>query len=256
MYLSRKNKWKIVFSTKEDWADSITKGFRYTLHEITFSDLTRCSFQNYDLVIPLTIRDLKYLTGIRHQIEKNPIPIPGMECITLCDDKYLFNQTISDSGFRDLIPQSDGKLEYPYILKKRIDEWGENSHIIKDARQERALSDTLLNSDYFSQEFILGRCEYATHILIKNKKVVYSINNKYVFETETPIKGKDKAAYARICRCPYIDLFSSILTYIGFDGLCCINYKVRANRPVILEINPRFGGSLSPYFFSFMRHLD
>ena len=124
LYLSRKNKWKIVFSIREDWTDSITKGFRYTLHEITFSDLTRCSFQNYDLVIPLTIRDLKYLTGIRHQIEKNPIPIPGMECITLCDDKYLFNQTISDSGFRGLIPQSDGKLEYPYILKKRIDEWG------------------------------------------------------------------------------------------------------------------------------------
>jgi predicted ATP-grasp superfamily ATP-dependent carboligase len=34
-----------------------------------------------------------------------------------------------------------------------------------------------------------------------------------------------------------------------------VNYKVVRGLPYILEINPRFGGSLTPYFFSFIRHL-
>jgi len=31
---------------------------------------------------------------------------------------------------------------------------------------------------------------------------------------------------------------------------------VMRGRPYILEINPRFGGTLGPYFFSFIRHLN
>ncbi|MGH8049795.1 MAG: hypothetical protein ACREPB_03945, partial [Arenimonas sp.] len=37
---------------------------------------------------------------------------------------------------------------------------------------------------------------------------------------------------------------------------CCFNYKVRDGQAMILEINPRFGGSLCQYFISFIRHLD
>ncbi len=38
-------------------------------------------------------------------------------------------------------------------------------------------------------------------------------------------------------------------------GLCCFNYKVIDDNPYLLEINPRFGGSLSSFFFSFIRQL-
>ena len=34
---------------------------------------------------------------------------------------------------------------------------------------------------------------------------------------------------------------------------CCIHYKGAKVRLFLLEINPRFGGSLAPYFFSFVR---
>ena len=77
----------------------------------------------------------------------------------------------------------------------------------------------------------------------------------YEFDSEIPIKGQDAWLYRAIRRCPYLTLFSNILNSIGFQGLCCVNYKVERGRPYILEINPRFGGSLTPYFFSFIRHL-
>ena len=31
---------------------------------------------------------------------------------------------------------------------------------------------------------------------------------------------------------------------LGYEGTCCFNYKLVDGAPVILELNPRFGGSL------------
>jgi len=206
--------------------------------------------------VPLTIRDLKDLNEVRNLIIENPIPIPGIESILLCDDKYLLNKTLIANGFERFVPIMGSTLTYPYILKKSIDAWGKNSHIVADRQQGKIFSDTFTHPEYFSQEFIAGLYEYATHILFKDKKILCSINIEYAFETETPIKGIDKPIYTKICRCPYLDIFSSILMSIGFEGLCCFNYKVRDNSPFILEINPRFGASLCPFFFSFMRYVE
>jgi hypothetical protein len=251
-----KRKIKILFSNRQDWKDSIKQGFRCTRHEIAFEELSPNNIKNCDLVVPLTMRDLKYLNEVRDLIVDNPIPIPNMESILLCDDKHLLNQTLIAKGFGNFVPKMGSALPYPYILKRSISEWGQNSHIITGTQQERIFSDTLTNPEYFSQEFIIGPYEYATHVLFKDQKIACSINIKYAFETETPIKGRDKPIYMKICRCPYLDVFSSILMSIGFEGLCCFNYKVRDDRPFILEINPRFGGSLTPYFFSFIKHVN
>jgi hypothetical protein len=254
--LFSKQKLKILFSNqKPAWESSIKGGFQFTQHEIAFEELSFNNIDDYDLVVPLTIHDLKYLNGVRNLIIDNPIPIPSIESVLLCDDKYLLNQTLTANGFGTFIPKMEGILTYPYILKKRIDEWGQNSHIIAGAQQEQIFSDTLTHPEYFPQEFIPGLHEYATHIILKDHKIVCSLNIEYAFETETPIKGKDRPIYTKICRCPYLDVFSSLLMAIGFEGLCCINYKVVDNRPFILEINPRFGGSLCLFFFSFIEHV-
>ena len=250
-----KRKMKILFSHKPTWEDSIKKGFKYTQHAIAFGEISADNIKDYDLIVPLTIQDLKYLDEVRSLIIDNPIPIPSMESILLCDDKYLLNKTLVAKGFGSFVPQMGGALTYPYILKKRIDEWGVNSHTIADIQQEHIFLDTLTNPEYFSQELITGPYEYATHILFKDQKIACSINIKYAFKSETPIKGKDNPIYIKVCRCPYLDVFSSIIKSIGFEGLCCFNYKVFDNRPFILEINPRFGGSLGPLFFSFMNHI-
>ncbi len=254
--LFHNKKMKIQFSIQQGWKNDIEKGFQFTRHEIVFEEFSACSIKNYDLVVPLTIPDLKILNKIRHLIIGNPIPIPNIESILICDNKYLFYQTLIKNGFEKAIPKMEGTIEFPYILKKIIDEWGVNCHVIYDTKDEQSFSEIITHQDYITQELVIGSSEYATHILFKDQKIINSLNIKYVFETETPIKGKDKALYKKICHCQYLDLFSSILKSINFDGLCCINYKIHNNRPIILEINPRFGGSLSQYFFSFLNHIN
>ncbi len=168
----------------------------------------------------------------------------------------VLTRTIAANGFGDYIPQMGGSLSYPYILKKRIDDWGKNCFIISDKQQEQTFSDRINHPDYFCQKLIPGTREYATHILVKNKKILHSLNIEYGFSSEFPIKGKEQFLYTRICGCPYLDLFSEILNSIGFEGLCCVNYKVVNSKPQIIEINPRFGGSLSEFFFSFIKYLN
>jgi hypothetical protein len=247
-------KMKILFSHEPNLEKNISEGFSHTPHVIAFETFTSSNILDYDLIVPLTLPDLKYLSEVRHLIADHPIPIPCKESIVLCDDKYLLNESLAAKGFGDYLPRMGGPLTYPYIVKKRIDLWGRNSHLVLDKEQEEALSDISARPEYFSQNFIKGSYEYATHILFKNQRIVHSMNIEYKFETETPIKGQNKAVYTMICHCPYLDLFAAMLTSIGFNGLCCVNYKVCDGHLFLLEINPRFGGSLSRYFSSFIRH--
>ena len=191
-YIFFKKKLKILFSPKPAWEPFIKKGFKYMQHEILFDDISSRNIKDYDLIVPLSIQDLKYLNEVRNLIIDNSIPIPSMENILLCDDKDIFNKTFIAKGFGYLIPNIGCEQTYPYILKKKIDEWGVNSHIIFNAEQEYIFSDALTNPEYFSQQLIIGSKEYATHILIKDMQIICSLTFEYNFETETPIKGKDK----------------------------------------------------------------
>jgi carbamoylphosphate synthase large subunit len=179
-----------------------------------------------------------------------------VESVRLCDDKYVFNETVITAGFGLYIPKiAQGRvLTPPYILKKRFGAWGMGCHIICNHDDEEAQLDRINSPEYFCQEIIAGPIEFATHILFVDNKIVKALNIKYEFTTDTPIKGQDTPIFHVVHRCPYLDLFERILRTIEFEGLCCVNYKVANGQPFLLEINPRFGGSLAPYFFSFVRH--
>ena len=148
------------------------------------------------------------------------------------------------------------ELQPPYILKKRVGWWGDGCHLIRNQDDEQRIQERINDPDYFCQEFIPGASEFATHILFARGKIIKALNIMYAFESDTPIKGQDSDIYKVIHRCPYLKLFGRVLRTIGFEGLCCVNYKVAQGQPFLLEINPRFGGSLSRYFFSFLRYLN
>jgi predicted ATP-grasp superfamily ATP-dependent carboligase len=245
---------KILFPDHEYWKHNI-RGFEATNHKITFGEFSAENIRNHDLIVPLNWDELLYLAQVRHLVRNNALPIPSIESVKLCDDKYRFNHHLVKNGFAEYIPKMSKPLNYPYILKKKIGWIGKNCHIISEAQQEEAFANKLNHPDYFVQEIIPGQNEYATHILFKDGEIACSLNIRYVFDTNIHIKGPDKAKYNRISRCPYLDLFASVLRCVGFEGLCCLNYKVRDNQPYIIEINPTCDGSLCPYLFSFIEQI-
>lgn len=242
---------KILFSPKADWENNIRNGFQHSSHDITFAELSPENIAQYDLVIPLTITALEYLDGYRHLLVNNPVPIPALDVIRLCDDKLQLNQTLIHKGFGEFIPRMGEGQAYPYVLKKRQDVWGVNTHIISDTTKEQDFAGLIAQPEYFCQAFVPGCEEYTTHILFKNHAIACALNLKFTFHSDRPIKGKDKIVATFKEPCPYLRLFASILDAIGFEGLCCFNYKVVDGRPFIFEINPRFGGSLGSVFYLF-----
>ncbi len=252
---SRESK-RILFSGKPDWTDNIKSGFRRLRHRVEFGSITEDSYQRYDIVVPLSLPALEEARRYAPSI-KNALPLPTAESVDLCDDKYEFNQALIQRGFGHHIPRValGSALTPPYILKKRISGGGTGCYIIRNRGDQEAHLDRISDPKYFCQEFVPGPTEFATHILFVDGRIVKALNIKYVFSSDSPIKGQTADHFKVIHRCQYLNLFARVLRTIQFEGLCCVNYKVAKGLPFLLEINPRFGGSLAPYFFSFIRHL-
>jgi hypothetical protein len=249
--LNRFSSKNILFFDKPKWFIALKEAFKYSSHTINYGTLDDKCIDEYDLIIPLTLKNLTD-SNVRNLLKNKTIPIPSMDAILLCDNKIEFNKFMIANGFGSNIPALEKPFTFPYILKKNKDEYSENTFIIYNVEDEQNYAEQLNSADFFSQEIITGKNEYATHINFIDNKIVNSLTVKYIFKSEGVIKGKHDNVIITITYCPYLELFTSILQTIGFNGICCFNYKVKNNVPYILEINPRFGGSLCDYFYLFL----
>ncbi|MDE2465431.1 MAG: ATP-grasp domain-containing protein [Alphaproteobacteria bacterium] len=245
---------KILFSARDGWVEPLARKFSLTRHQVTFGDIQNSPLDHYDLVIPLDMKDVRFLSARRSRM-RNLIPIPRLEAIDLCDDKLKFHEHLGDRGFGKWLPRTGATTAHPYVLKKRIDEAGEHCHIVTTTHQELALATQLSKKDYFQQEYIPGRYVFASHILYLGGRIVYALDVEYSYNTDYPINSKTEPALMMIRPCSWTSLFSDMLASIGYEGLCCVDYKMRDGEPVVLEINPRLGRSATGYFFAFLNHL-
>lgn len=243
---------RILFSNRPDLAPPIRQGFLSSPHQLTFAEFTRENIAAHDLIVPLGIADILLLDEMRDLISGNAIPIPSRQSVSICDDKLRFRQTLTKLGFGSYLPGPHEPSGFPYMLKKRVDEWGKSCRIITTPDEELAQTAQITDPGFMTEEFIPGRDEYATHIMFRGGRIVSALKLRYRFMNASAIKGQDRTLSIHPCRFTHQDLFTDILSGIGFEGLCCFNYKKRAGKPVIMEINPRFGGSLGPFFFSFV----
>jgi hypothetical protein len=157
--------------------------------------------------VPLTITDVRSLNQNRELIENNPIPIPGLGPVNMCDDKYLFIQTLTKGGFGHVIPRVGSELPYPYILKKKTSFYGSDCYIISTAEDALKFKDLIGDPDFFCQEIIRDINEFATHIIFKDNKVISSLTIKYEYPNNAAINGKDKFIAKSIVECPPFNPF-------------------------------------------------
>lgn len=254
-HLAPMPRMRILFSKMPDWESNLIGAFQKCGHQIEFAEFTPESVRNRDLVVPLTIEDLLILDGMRDLVERNPIPIPSPESVRICNDKQVFEETLIAKGFSEFLPGKRRAGEFPYILKRNIDAWGRHCGVIHSMADEPPVRALLQDPDYLQQRHIPGQEEFTTHVAIREDQLVAALNIRYRFSSESPVKGRSKALTIHPCTFSHGALFREILLAIGFQGLCCFNYKLERGKPMILEINPRFGGSLGTFFPGFLRQL-
>ena len=247
---------RILMSRHEGWETSIRAGFVGSQHQVFFDELTNGDLASYDMVVPLCVADTLLLDARRAELSNALLPIPGFETVLLCDDKLRLNLTLTERGFSEYIPPMlDESAAPPFILKKRIAENSEHCYIVDSESKRKSFASLESSPEYFKQQLVHGRSEYASHVLFVGGHIKSEITVEYVADRPVYIKGSEPFLAKSLGRTPFRGPFTSMLRAIGFEGLCCINYKVEDGRLRLLEINPRFGGSLAPLFFSFVRHL-
>lgn len=241
---------KILCSDKEDWKTKCNQQqYNKSLHSFDYTNFDLLPKLNqYDLVLPLYEKDIFILNNsYKNQSEK--FLTPSNEVVKFCNDKKVFNRHLIENGFAEYIPKIlDQKRAFPYILKKSVDEWGLNSHIINSEEKERQFATQLNNPEYFKQEYIIGEDEYTTHFIFDKNKIVYHFTLHFKFPDNIFIKGLQspsfKTAQIKPTETLFSDLFEQILNNINFSGVGCFNFKMVNGIPKIFELNPRVGGSL------------
>jgi hypothetical protein len=240
------------------WAEleePIRRGFNFTRHHVTFAAIP-AGGGDFDVVVPLSNDTLIAAAADPELCARNPLPIPSPAVVNLMHDKHALNVRLRELGFGRYVPRDAGPGEFPSILKLRCDSASRNIHRLDGPEDEARLATELASPEWVRQECVLSEKEYAGHILQIDGRVRRSVHVSFWLESERAIKGRDHVRLLRRCRSRHDALFGSMLAALGFEGLCCFNYKERDGVPIVIEINPRFGFTFGPFFAVFMRSLD
>ena len=235
----------ILFSKQDDWEWYIKNTIRNYVP--FFYELDEVGPDRFDLIVPLTLRAAKHLNTHFEYLKGTKALAPSNETIDLCDNKKDFAEFLIKNGFPHLIPQINGDGGYPYILRKKIGAWGEGVTVIANAKTELMHMGEIRSNDFFAQQYIEGREEYTTHLIMHQNRVLFSKTFEFTFGERLFVKGKNyKPISTKVVDHSHLNaLFEAILNLLRYEGICCLNYKVQGNRVKLFEINPRYGGSMT-----------
>ncbi|MEM9159021.1 MAG: hypothetical protein AAGB46_08210 [Verrucomicrobiota bacterium] len=248
----------ITFSTQKEWEPEILKSIDNKQYAVRLLAFNKIKPEPKNVLVALTVEDQILLsTAGDSNLTNHYFLSPPQTAIEICDDKWTFCEWMMNQGFESNIPpitKFEDQIDYPYILKKRVDAFGRNAHIIRERSDLEAIevSDP---SEYYKQAYIIDDHEYTCHILYKDGCIEFSKTLCFQYKSNYYVKGVQCAYSSRteLDSCLFLDLFGSILAAMDFNGICCFNYKLIEGQCYIFEINPRVGASLLPYLNEVVR---
>jgi hypothetical protein len=247
----------VLFSRRDAWETPIRAGFLGLPHRLTFDELTLADLERFDLIVPLSLDDARFLRDQPAHVRERCLPLPDAACSELCHDKPALNRHLAAAGFDAHIPAMGDELAPPYVSKPARGENSDDCVLVADRADEHRLGAVLNQSGRFRQSAVAGSIEYATHFLMRDGAIERELTVAYHHEQALFIKGQRGAppALRVLGRCTDPLTLTGMLRSIGYEGIGCANYKLQDGRLQLLEINPRMGGSLGEHFYSFLRSL-
>lgn len=233
---------RILFGDHRTQEPAIERLIDHARFDVGFASFDGADFAPFDLVVPLRIDQIGPARAAN--AGRRRAVLPSAELVELCDDKLLFHERLTALGFGALLPAllPEPPDRYPYIRKARRGDFGQGIAIVRSA-----VEDTPAAPGSFAQEAVEGADEYVLHLLRVDGRVRYTLCYRYDMGGALTVRGEVDAP--RLIEpadpAPAMADCSAILDALAYEGTCCFNYKIAADGGLrILELNPRFGGSL------------
>lgn len=237
---------QILFGHHVTQMPAIARFVDHGRFQVSFAPFEAVDARWFDLVVPLRLDQMPAaraaLARAKDGRHRAVLPTPGM--VDLIDDKLAFNEWLIAQGFGDAVPPLLGELpdRYPYIRKTRHGTFGQGIRIVHGPEDgDEPVPGT------FTQAIAQGRYEWVLHLLRVDGRIRYRLCYRYDMIEEATVRGQGHEPAETVPDDPgdALPLCEAILDALGFEGTCCFNYKRDAGgRVQLIELNPRFGGSL------------
>jgi carbamoylphosphate synthase large subunit len=175
--------------------------------------------------------------------------VPSKELVKMASHKDAFYNFLLDHGFKGYFPQKLDALNFnkPFIVKRLHGEGGFGIFLVWDEERYKEVlkQPSLKNEPYILEEYIEGDDEYVFYAVCKKGEVLWhaSLIGQPPKDSRVQKGSFANASEIKISEEIYT-VFEGIFKALNYDGPANFNYKLKDNRPIIFEMNPRIGGTL------------
>lgn len=234
---------RILFGNHPTQMPGIARNLDHGRLEASFAPFDAVDLARFDLVVPMRVEQIDAARPAA-ALDPRRAVLPSCELVALADDKLAFNRWLIERGFGAVVPELLGPKPdaYPYIRKTRSGDFGLGCRMIRAAGEDDGADDPAI----FRQRAVEGRYEYVLHLLRIDGAIRFQVGYRYDMGQPLAVRGQADAAVSIVPADPQPALATctGILDAMGYEGTCCFNYKLEDGALRILEMNPRFGGSL------------
>ena len=232
---------RVLFGEHSAQVPAIRRHLDADRYDATFGVLADADLTSFDLVVPLRVEEIATARGANADGRRRAC-VPDAATVALCDDKLAFNRRLIALGFGELVPAllPDPPGEWPFVRKARFGDFGQGVALVTSPGDDVAVPDS------FCQRAVPGEAEDVLHVLRLDGTTRFAVSYRYTMAQALSVRGAaDRPLETRpVDAAPGLEHCEPMLAALDFEGLGCFNYKWVDERPMIIELNPRFGGSL------------
>jgi len=208
---------------------------------------------NITMIFPISEQGIRYVLENKEVLSKKCLiaTMPSYDTFNLCTDKWKMHEVLSKEGVP--LPQTekyDASKQYdhsyfPRLFKPCVGDSGKGIFIAKRGETKKTIeSMMIINQPYIMQEYIEGY-DIDCSVLCKEGKILLHT----IQFAHTVSKGQFNANTIKLeflHNEAILELVKKTMQVLNFSGIAHIDlrYDEINNRYVLIEINPRYWGSL------------
>lgn len=190
-----------------------------------------------DIIIPNTDPAVIALSKLKSRMAESGI-WAVISNPDLCASMY--DKTVADSWFRRYGLAVPNGNNYPLVVKYRLGSGGRDQFLANHEDEFRAFISHRNAEDYFIQSYVHGQ-EYTVDAYVtRSGRTLGSLSRKRIVVVGGEVNVSETFRHEGI-----LNATARVLSVEGWEGPITLQFIDGPHGPVLIEVNPRFGGGVT-----------